>query len=448
MTTLVADRPTPGTTPPWQFPPVQRLALDGLDVVAAHLPARTVVQAVLLLEAGAASDPAGAEGTAAVLSDAVLRGAGGRDEHDLAVAFERVGAVPGTGVRVDAAEVTVEAPAGLLAEALGLVAELVHRPTLDADQVTNVRDARMDRIRARQTDSGFRADRALPAALFAPASRLHHPRGGTLESLARVEPDDVAAFHAARWSTGRHTLVLAGDLTDLDLAEVAAPLAGATGELAPVVAGTELAAGLPRVAVVDVPGSVQSVLRLAVPAPAFGAFEDEAALEVAQAAVFGAFSSRLNQRLREELGYTYGAGGGFARTRGGGYGRIGANVRTEVTADAVAESLQVLRTAVADGLTDDEVTQARDNLVRRYPVRYDGAGAVAGALVQRVVHGLPDGERDQRLEELRAVDTAAASAALVEALPLDQLLVCVAGEGQAITEGLSGLGLGPAVEVP
>jgi predicted Zn-dependent peptidase len=421
---------------------VRRIELDGLDVVAAHLPSRPIVQAVVVLDAGATADVAGAEGVASLLGDAVLKGAGGRGEHDLAVAFERVGAVPGTGVRMDRAEVAVDAPTGLLEEALALLADVVRRPTLDPTVLEDVRATRIDRLRARHTDATYRADRALPSALFASDSRYHLPGGGDLTSLEALETDAIAGFHAARWARGRHTLVLVGDLDGIDLAHVAAPL---TGDVvgAPSAGTTPTPAGHgPRVALVDVPGSVQSVLRLGVPGPAFGTQPDEAALEVAQAAVYGSFSSRLNLRLREDLGYTYGASGGLGRLRDGGWLRVGASVRTEVTADAVRETVEVLRTAVADGLTEDEVDQARENLVRRYPVRYDGTGPVAGALVQRITHGLDDDERDVRLAELRDVDAASASAALVAALDVENLVAIVAGDAGAVRGELEALDLG------
>ena len=53
----------------------------------------------------------------------------------------------------------------------------------------------------------------------------------------------------------------------------------------------------------------------------------------------GTFSSRLNQRLREELGYTYGARAAFDPRRSAGPFSARAAVQTEVTADAIRETL-------------------------------------------------------------------------------------------------------------
>ena len=49
MTTLVTDRPTSAPTPPWSFPAVRRATLPGVEVLAAHLPARPLVDATVLV---------------------------------------------------------------------------------------------------------------------------------------------------------------------------------------------------------------------------------------------------------------------------------------------------------------------------------------------------------------------------------------------------------------
>lgn len=446
MTTLVSDRPSARPTPDWHFPSVERQRVDGAEVVAAHLPARPLVQAVVLLQTGADADPEGREGLASLLGSAALRGAAGRDEHELAVAFERVGAVPSAFVRYERTELSLEVPGALLQDALGLLADVLRRPTLAAEEVDRVRDARVDRLRARHTDSSFRAGRAAGHNLWAPGTRWAVGSSGDVGSLTSIDADEVVAFHRERWADAPVRVVLAGDLSNVDLAAVAAPLTGAADDATVVATPAATAADHTRVHLVDVPGAVQSVLEVRAPGPAFGV-GDEPGLDIAATALFGSFSSRLNLRLREELGYTYGASGGFVRLRDGGWSRAGCSVRTEVTAESVRELVEVLRSGVADGLTEDEVTQARDNLVRRFPVRYDGPGAVAGALVSRVHHGLGDDERDRRLAELREVDAGRATAALREALAADQLAITVAGAADEVRDDLAALDLGPLSDV-
>lgn len=446
MTTLVTERPTPGPTPEWRFPAVERHAGDGVEVVAAHLRARPLVNATVVVGTGANADPRGREGLASLLGSAVLRGTAGRGEHELAVAFERVGAVPSVSVHFERTEISLEVPGALLGEALALVADVLRNPALAPDEVLRVRDARIDRLRARMTDSGFRAARAGGHNLWTDDTRWAVSSSGSATSLATVEHEHVVDLHRSGWATAPVAVVVAGDLRGVDPVAAAAPLTGGTGTTADVRVTPTPAVEAARIHLVDVPGAVQSVLDVRTPGPAFGA-GDEAGLDVAATALFGSFSSRLNLRLREELGYTYGASGGFVRLRDGGWARAGCSVRTEVTADAVRELVAVLRTALADGLTPDEVAQARENLVRKFPVRYDGPGAVAGALVRRVHNALDDDERDRRLSELQEVDATRADAALRDALDAERLAITVAGAADEVRDDLAGLGLGDVTDV-
>lgn len=446
MTTLITERPAEGITPAWSFPTVQRLSLEGVDVIAAHLAARPLVHATVLLPAGATADPVGREGAASLLGDLALRGAAGLDQHALAVAFERFGAVPSVSVSLERTDLDVEVPAGLLVQAVAGIADVLRRPTLDAVEFGRVRDARVDRLRGRHTDAGFRLGRAASRGLWAADSRLSRSSGGDVETLLALTIDDITAMHADWWATAPITLVLVGDLTGVDIEAVARPLTGTSTARVGVVTPAAPAATGTRINVVDIPGSVQSMVRIMAPGPAFGV-GDDAALSVAQTAVFGSFGSRLNMRLREELGYTYGASGGFARLADAGWSQAGCSVRTEVTAESITEAVAVIRTAVADGLTDAEVAHARGNLVRKFAVQYDGAGPVSAALARRVQRGLADTERDAHLAALAAVTTEQAAAAFADAIPVDDLVITVAGAADEVTDALVATGLGPVAAV-
>ena len=114
----------------------------------------------------------------------------------------------------------------------------------------------------------------------------------------------------------------------------------------------------------------------------------------------------------------------------------------------MSELVEVLRVALAEGLEDDEVAQARDNLVRRFAVRYDGTGAVSHALVRRAHRELPDDERDTHLADLGMVRTDDATSALRDALDLDEAVVVVAGAADEVTDQLEELGIGPVAPEP
>ena len=102
----------------------------------------------------------------------------------------------------------------------------------------------------------------------------------------------------------------------------------------------------------------------------------------------GLFNSRLNMKLREEKGYTYGAGAGFDMRRGAGPFAARAAVNTEVTVPRSrtrSPSSTRIREAPVDA---SELTAARDFLIGVFPLRFETAGAVVGALGSLAAHGL------------------------------------------------------------
>ncbi|MFT5224210.1 MAG: zinc protease [Glaciecola sp.] len=445
MNRLIETKPAPGTPAAWNFPSVTRTQGEGVTVVAAHLPGRPMVMLNVVVDAGGVCDAPGKEGTASLVAAALLKGARGLGEEDLAIAFETVGATPSGGAGFDSASFGLQAPAGLLGQASALLADVVRRPTLDTDEIEKLRQQRLDGFAASRSNPNYMAALAARQAYFAPDSRFAINGEGNPDSIEAITVDDVRGFHAERWAKAPLTVIVTGDLTGVDLDGIAAAF-GADTVVPPMGAASyEIKGGGRRLVVTHLAGSVQSVLDFTAPGPKYD-IPDAAELSVGQSVVLAAFSARVNQRLREDLGYTYGARGSFNRDRDGGTLSIGTQVRNEVTAETIKETFAVLDASLgAVPLTDDEVEQARDNLVAKFAVNYDGPGAVASAIGNRVVHGLADDDRDVMLAKLKMVTTAQANEAWRKYVNLDEVLVSVAGDIGAIRESLQTLSM-PIIE--
>ena len=126
--------------------------------------------------------------------------------------------------------------------------------------------------------------------------------------------------------------------------------------------------------VIHRPGSVQTEIRIG-HAGLPRRIPDFHAVSVMSAILGGLFNSRLNMQLREEKGYTYGAGAGFDLRRGAGPFAARAAVNTEVTVPAVMDTLAELERMRDDPSTASELAAARDFLDRRVPAAVrDGRG--------------------------------------------------------------------------
>lgn len=444
--TLIATRPDSGSPRPYSFPAIQRVTVGGGTVIAAHLPGQLLAGALLLLDAGAAREPAGREGTATVLAKSLEEGTRARDSAAYALALESLGAEMAPSVDWDTFRVGLSAPVPQLAGAVRLAAEAARTPRLDPADVTRVRDDEVTALRMDWAQPGPRADAALRADLFGAGERYGRPLHGDPASVAAVTVDDVLAFHQ-QWMLRPGVLLVAGDLDTLDLRELGeAAFAGTSGD--PLAAEPPL--GVPvretrRTILVDRPGSVQSTLRIGHRAPE-RATPDYVAMTLAATVLGGAFTSRLNHLIREVKGYTYGIRGSYAMTRRFGRFEVAAGVQTAVTAPAITDTLgEIVRTRV-DGVTEDELAVARSWRAGQLSVEMQTPGSIVNALSTLVVHGLPDDYYATLRRDYLAATVEQVSAAAAAHLHPDGLTLVIEGDSAVIREELAAAGLGELVD--
>ncbi|MBG0561992.1 M16 family metallopeptidase [Actinoplanes aureus] len=438
--TLVTTRPDPGPARPYAFPAVRRISAHGGTVIAAHLPGQILASAVLLLDASAARETDGREGTATVLAKCLEEGTKRRDSAAYALALEGLGAELSPSVDWDAFRVGVSAPVPMLADAVRLAAEAARTPKLDAADVARVRDDEVTALRMDWAQPGPRADAALRKDLFSADGRYSRPLHGDPASVAAVTVEDVLAFHES-WMLRPGVLLVAGDLDALDL-DVLAEAAFTDTSGAPQEKEGPLGVPVPdrvRTLLVDRPGSVQSTLRIGHRAPE-RATPDYVAMTLAATVLGGAFTSRLNHLIREVKGYTYGIRGSYAMTRRSGRFEVAAGVQTAVTGPAIKDTLGEIARTQREGVTEAELEVARSWRAGQLSVEMQTPGAIAGALASLVVHGLPDDYYETLRREYLEATVEQVSAAAGRHLAVDGLTLVVEGDGAVIRDDLAEFG--------
>ena len=444
---VVSDRPKPGTPRPYDFPTVERTRLsNGLSLVVANLPGRPLVSASLVLRNGAVDEPNAEAGATVLAARALTEGTERYDAIALVEAAERLGDSVHAEAGWDAMSVGVDVPAARLEAALELLAEVALRPTFPADEVDRLREERLNDLLQAEADPRRRSDEAFTATIYTGASPYHRPSGGRRETVQELDAGRVRSAYERGLDPNRATLVVGGDLTGIDVEAIADRLLGSWGSsIRSTVSGTVVADGAVRerfVRVVHRPGSVQTEIRIGhvgVPRRT----SDYHALSVMAAILGGLFNSRLNTKLREEKGYTYGAGAGFDLRRGAGPFAARAAVNTEVTVPAIVDTMAELERIRAEPVTAAELTAARDFLVGVFPLRFETAGAIVGALAGLAVHDLPDDELARYRPGIEGV-TADAVRAVGEAhVRPEAAAIVLVGDADAFLSDLESAGLGP-----
>jgi zinc protease len=445
--TVIAERPRPGAPRPYEFPTIASHQLsNGLTILVANLPGRPLISASIVIRNGASDEPAELAGSTVLAARALSEGTERFDAIELVEATERLGASLHADAGWDALSASVDVPADRLAPALELVAEILLRPTFPTSEVERLRDERLNDLLQAQADPRRRAERAFADTIYAPASPYHRPSGGTRETVERLTSTDLRRAYERSLDPLRATLVVAGDLGGQDVVGLAEGMFGTWRASGPDRSGgsvLDTAASKTRIVkVVHRPGSVQTEIRIGhrgLPRQ----IPDFHAVSVMSAILGGLFNSRLNMKLREEKGYTYGASAGFDLRRGAGPFAARAAVNTEVTVAATVETLTELTRMRDEPIAMSELIAARDFLVGVFPLRFETAGAVVGALSGLAIHGLPVDELIGYRTRIEAVDIAAVGAAAQAHLHVDSAAIVLVGDIDAFGPELEAADLGP-----
>ncbi|ALC20372.1 M16 family metallopeptidase [Streptomyces pristinaespiralis] len=443
-------QPTPGTARPWAFPAPERGTLDnGLTVLRCHRPGQQVVAVEISLDAPLDAEPEGLDGVATIMARALSEGTDKHSAEEFAAELERCGATLDAHADHPGVRVSLEVPVSRLHKALGLLSEALIAPAFEAGEVERLVRNRLDEIPHETANPGRRAAKQLSKELFPASLRVSRPRQGTEETVARIDAAAVRAFYEAHVRPATATAVIVGDLTGIDLDAVLGDTLGAwTGDKAePRPVPTITADDTGRVVIVDRPGAVQTQLLI-------GRVGGDRHDRVWPAQVLGTYclggtlTSRLDRVLREEKGYTYGvrAFGQVLRSAPDGSGAsmlaISGSVDTPNTGPALEDLWKVLRTLAAEGLTDAERDVAVQNLVGVAPLKYETAASVAATLADQVEQHLPDDYQAQMYVRLAETGTVEATAAVVNAFPVDRLVTVLVGDASQIEEPVKALGIG------
>ena len=303
-----------------QLPPVQTHVLgNGLDVHIVERRELPIVDARVVIRGAAYGDEPARSGRAHMLGDLLDQGTATRSAFDIADQAELLGASLETRATWDAFAAALHVLTPRVADALELLADVIVNASFPDEEIERRRSERLAAILQERDEARTQATKAFNRHAYGAAHPYSAPIAGTRASVEALHRADLLDLYRARFSPSNAFIVLVGDITAADALPLIERLFGGwPASPVPDLPEFDL---LPQtgggVHIVDRPAAPQSELRVGLPGPRRDT-ADFFPLLVANTVLGGAFTSRLNMRLREEKAYTYGAGSSFAfRARGG-----------------------------------------------------------------------------------------------------------------------------------
>jgi predicted Zn-dependent peptidase len=410
-----------------------------------------LVAATLAITAGASSDPKDKQGLAWATANMLDEGAGKLGALAFARQADALGAKIKTGASLDYSFASLSVTKRNLAPAVALFGDVLVRPRFEAQEWKRVHDLWTNDLASRTREPEEVAEITAMRALFGEGNAYANPVEGYTQSAKNVQLGDVRAFYKDMWRPDLATLVVVGDVTRAEIDPLLAAALGdwkapATPKPSPVVpqappAPQATKRAFPPIAVVDRADAPQSVIMLArVARPV--ADPDAPILTRVNIALGGSFTSRLNQDLREEHGWSYGAHSHVMLVRGPSTFTAGAAVQTEHTGEALQALLKDVGALANEGLTEDEVKKTRLMARGQLVDTFEQMETASLRLARDAAVGLaPDYEAKASVRR----DTATKDDLLRLARELDPKdgVIVVVGPRASLDKQLAAIGVGP-----
>lgn len=377
--------------------------------------------------AGSRFDSADKSGLAAFTHAMLDQGAGGMSDIAIAERLADVGAVLSGLFDRDRAGLSLRTLSSPRErdEALGVLMAILHKPTFPAKVLERERARLIAQLRDEDSRPAEVAEKAFYRALYG-SQGYGLPVFGTVSGLARLTRADLLAWHQARYRAGGAVISIIGDIKRKDAEAFAERLSAGLPKGMPPEAKTPAAVLPPSHERIAHPSTQSHVLMGQVGMARSD--PDYFPLYVGNHILGGSgFDSRILDEVRQKRGFAYSAYSYFIPMSEAGPLVIGLQTRNAQAEDAMKVARETVARFVAEGPTEAELTQAKNNLIGGFPLRIDNNRKILDYLRAIGFYRLPLSYLDDWTRNIEAVTLEAIRDAFRRRVRPESLTVVIVG---------------------
>jgi zinc protease len=420
------------------LPPHEKVVFkNGLTVLLLEKHGVPIVSFYAVLKTGAAADPAGQEGLAAITAGLLRKGTKSRTAQQFSADIDFIGGSFSADANADFTSVSAECLSKDLAAGLDVFSDALLHATFPKDEADKLRAQSLDAVKGVKDDPQQVLGAYYYGYLYG-GRGYGRPDDGDEVSLPKIQRDAIAKFYDTYYAPGNMIVAVAGDFQPGEIKKKLEDVLG--GWAAKPTPPVKIEAMAPvkgkRLLLVDKPDATQTYFAFGNIATAAGD-PDRVAIRVVNAVFGERFTSMLNEALRVESGLTYGAQAAFDPRKAPGPFGIYSFTKNETTTQAIDLALQVLAKLHKDGITADQLKSAKSYIKGQFPPEIETSGALARRIASNEFYGLDDSEVNQLEARIDAVTLEVAKQVIQKHFPAENLVFALIGNASAI---------GPAVK--
>ena len=294
---------------------------------------------------------------------------------------------------------TLSGMSAMQKDGIGFLKELLKNPNFTQKALDKVKESALVAILEKESDYDYQASRMLKSMLFK-GSPLEFPLSGTQESIAKITLQEVEKFYYQYVNLNSLTLIVGGDMEFDNIAQelkgaLEALPQGKVASLKPIVAndGKQIRHSNKE--------TQQAYIYFGAPLNVGDLQKELALIKVASFVLGGGgFGSRMMEEVRVKRGLAYSAVMRLSatNTQALAQGYLQTSLKNEKEAQKLVQ--EVVNAFVKNGITQEELQEAKRYLLGSEPLRNETLSQRLGTAFNNYYNGLPLDFNQQVLEEI------------------------------------------------
>ena len=383
--------PPDGNVPDVKVPEIWKTTLaNGIQVYGIENKELPLVELSLVVNGGVLQDKIDLPGVANMVASVLPQGTKNKTPEE----FEEEIELLGSSVNVNATREEMTVNASSLSRNFEKTAELMKEfllePRWDTSEFALAVTRTKNNIIQSEAQPRTLAILEFNKLLYGSQNIFGYNSRGTKESVSKITLNDLKSYYDNNFSPSVTKILIAGNISKEQALTALKPLENewkakqVNLNSFPVPPDPEKS----QIYFIDVPGSRQSVIYTGYLALTRND-PDYVKADFINYRLGGAFSSILNEILREEKGYTYGASSFFQEMKAKAPFIAATSVRT----DATFESVKIIKEEMEkyrNGVNEKDLQFIKNAMILSNALRFETNGALVGMLSTMSKYGLPD----------------------------------------------------------
>ncbi len=412
---------------------------NGAEVLGTETSETPTVLIQFNLPAGERHVVRGKEGLANLTAAMMEEGSNLRGIEEIQAQLDKLGSTISVTANAYSTSIVLSSLEKHLSETLAVVEEVLFEPGFRQEDFDRLRQQMIQGVVYQHQQPSWLASQATRNVLFG-TSVFARSSDGTKESISGLTLDDVKEFYQSHYTPNGAQVVVVGDVSRKEIRKQLKFFSDWEGEPSPLLS-PQIVPRLTeqKIYLVDKPGAPQSVIRLVRRGMAFDATGELYLSQLANFNLAGNFNSRVNQNLREDKGYTYGANGYFASNREVGAVVFNAQVRADSTLDSIIELRKEMAGFSEQGLTEQELEFLRLAVGQQDALKYETPAQKASQLSSILTYSLDRDYLQIRNDIVKNVDKETLDNLAAKWFNPDDYQIIVVGDAESLKPQLEKL---------